>query len=142
MEHINETMNRTMRKSCGDLAAKPAAIDNDEIITRLFAVLGVLYGSKWTSLIQNEISENAARLVWGKALAGIDVHMIKKALDWLPIELPNWPPTVGQFIAICKIGHDPAMMPALPKPRGDEKIGLAALEEMQRIIKANKGEVI
>jgi len=113
---------------------------NNNLLTRLFAVLAAQYGVKWTSLIQNEDAENAMRNVWGAGLAEIDPMVIKAVLDRLPTEYPNWPPTVGQFLALCKVGNDPTMKPRLPKPRGDEKIAMDALAEMKRILNLKRGE--
>lgn len=135
MHHIDKDLNQAMRQPCENFTSAPLTKHDDKVITRLFAVLGVLYGSRWTSLIQNDESESAARIVWGKALAGVDPVLIKMAIDRLPIDLPNWPPTVGQFIQIMKCGTDPTMVPTLPKPRGDEKIALAALTEAYDIIR-------
>ena len=132
MEHINSPMNRIMRGQCASSTTKPQTEDN--VITRLFAVLGVLYGSRFTSLIQNDEAENAARLGWGKALAGIEVDVIAAALDRLPTEYPDWPPTIGQFLAVTKIGRDPTMQPALPKPRGSEEVALSACDEIYKIL--------
>jgi len=108
---------------------------NDKLLNRLFAVLGAQYGQKWTSLIQNEDSENAVRNVWGQGLKDIDPAKMKSALDSLPFEYPDWPPTLGQFLALCKVGDDPSMRFQLPKPRGDEQIATEALAEMKKILK-------
>ena len=107
---------------------------NNNLLTRLFAVLSAQYGVKWTSLIQNEDAENAMRNTWGETLMDIDPVVIKIVLNRLPTEYPNWPPTVGQFLALCKAGNDPTMQQTLPKPRGDEKIAMDALAEMKRIV--------
>jgi len=77
---------------------------------------------------------NDMQTVWGHHLRNIDLDQIKAALDRLPREYPNWPPTVGQFLELTKVGKDPLMKPALPKPRGDEKIALDALAEMKEIL--------
>ena len=103
-------------------------------MTRLLAVLSAQYGNRWTSLIQNEAAENAMRKVWGESLASIEPITIKAVLDQLPTAYPNWPPTVGQFLELCKVGKDPAMQPQLPKARGDEKIALEALAEIKTIL--------
>lgn len=97
-----------------------------------------MYGQKWTSLITDEGTLHAMELIWGKVLSKVDPAQIKVSLDRLPDEYPDWPPTVGQFRAVCKIGKDSQMQPALPKPPGDEAIALDALAEMTEIIKRNK----
>ena len=133
MEQIKAYLNLITAGSCEDSASESPM--NDKIITRLFAVLSAQYGSKFTQLLQNEDAENAMRQVWGDALKDCDALVIKSALDRLPVDYPDWPPTVGQFLAITKVGRDPSMQPQLPKPRGDEKLALSALEEIKRILK-------
>ena len=121
-----------MRGSCSDSVTKSPM--SDKILVRLFAVLSAQYGNRWTSLIQNEASDNAMRKVWGETLVDVEPEVIKSVLDRLPTEYPNWPPTVGQFLELTKVGKDPNMKPALPKPRGDEKIALEALAEISDIL--------
>ena len=108
---------------------------DDKVITRIFAVLAAQYGSRWTSLIQNEESETATRRVWADTLVGKDMAKIKAALDGLPKNYPNWPPTVGQFLELCSVGEsDLQEFKSLPRPEGDPDIAAAAFAEMKRIL--------
>ena len=107
---------------------------SDNLLTRLFGVLSGQYGNKFTSLIQTEQSEEVVRKVWGNALADIPAEDIGQALSKLPVDFPDWPPTVGQFLAVCKIGKDPILRQSLPKPPGNPEKALEAIEEMKRIL--------
>lgn len=133
MKQIETYLNLITPPSCEDSPQECKM--NDKILTRLFAVLSAQYLQKWTSLIQNDDAENAMRKVWGDILFAVDPIDIKTALDRLPVEYPDWPPTAGQFLALCKVGKDPSMRPALPKPRGDETIALDALAEISKILR-------
>ena len=106
---------------------------NDKVPTRMIAVMSVQYGQKFTSLIQNEDAENAFRQVWGNTLSAIGIQTIKQVLDQLPTEHPEWPPTVGQFLALCKVGKDPTMKPQLPKPAGDPAVAEDAFAQLRQM---------
>ena len=136
MERIKDIAQKAITQgSCGGSQAECAK--NEKLVTRLFGVLGAQYGSRWTSLLQNEDAMNAALLVWGRALDGLDPMVIKNALDRLPDEYPGWPPTVGEFLAVCNIGVDPSLpeFKALPKPWGDEQVALPAFDELRKILR-------
>ncbi len=103
-------------------------------------VLAAQYGSRWSTQIQTKATELAVRKVWGEALAPFSADQIKVALDKLPDHHPEWPPSVGEFKLVCKIGVDPNLVPAshqLDKPR-DEKLALDSLGEMKRILGRGK----
>ena len=109
---------------------------DDRILTRIFAVLAAQYGSRWSSLIQTEEAENVMRKVWGDSLRGIDMQTIKKALDDLPRHFPNWAPTVGQFLDLCKPSVPPLEeFKALPKPDPNPELAEKAFKQMREILR-------
>ena len=134
MEHIKNLLNPTTQKSGNHSKPEPKKLD-DRVTTRLFGALHALYGHKWSSLIVDDDMLNTMMNAWGHTLADIEPQTIKTVMDKLPMEYPNWPPTVGQFLELCKVGKEPAMRPQLPKPRGNEQIALDALAEMKRILR-------
>ena len=74
--------------------------------------------------------------VWGSALAGVDPMEIKSALDRLPTDFPEWPPTVGQFLALCNVGkYDLPEFKQLPRPWGSEEIAGSAFAELKSILR-------
>ena len=113
---------------------KESGLD-DRILTRIFAVMSAQYGSRWTSLIQTEEAENVMRRVWGDTLKEIDMQTIKNALDSLPKNYPNWPPTVGQFLELCKPPDQLPEFAALPRPEGDPDLADKAFAEIWQILK-------
>lgn len=60
---------------------------------------------------------------WGEALAGVSPDFIRDAISKVAAAYPSWPPTLGEFVALCRPG---ATMPAhqllLPTPWPDEPI--------------------
>ena len=107
------------------------------VLDRLFAVMTAVYGQKWTSLVIDEQMLNDMQQVWGHNLRNVDLDQMKLALDRLPREYPNWPPTVGQFAELCEACKVVEYNPRLPKPRTEEneKAAFAAFAEMGKILK-------
>jgi hypothetical protein len=110
----------------------------------VFAVLTAIYGQKWTSLVIDEQMLVDMQTVWGHHLRDINLDQVKIALDRLPREYPNWPPTVGQFAELCEACAELCEAckvvpynPQLPKPRTEasEKVALKALAEIKGILK-------
>lgn len=55
---------------------------------------------------------------WRTALAGVDGEVIGLALVALPTSHPEWPPTLGEFVALCKPAPKPQahnLLPSLPR---------------------------
>ena len=125
----NPTMPRSSKCSETVLPMKTKLLDS------IFAVMTAVYGQKWTSLLIDEQMIDDMQKVWGHHLRDADEASVKTALQKMPSEYPDWPPTVGQFLALCKVGRDPDMQPKLPKPRGDETIALESLEEIKRLLR-------
>jgi hypothetical protein len=60
-----------------------------------------MYLRKWTSQISTEEIYQAALKIWDRELREISDEEIKKALDKLSAQYPEWPPTPGEFKALC-----------------------------------------
>ena len=107
------------------------------VLDRLFAVMTAVYGQKWSSLVIDEQMLNDMQQVWGHHLRNVDLDQMKLALDILPKEYPNWPPTVGQFAELCDACKKTEYNPQLPKPRTEasEKVAEDALKQMREILK-------
>lgn len=81
----------------------------DEIHARLL----VRYGSKWLNLWAG-VPEDAVKADWSEQLAAVTPAGVRFALDNLP---DDYPPTVGQFRALCITQQRPELQtPALPAP--------------------------
>lgn len=84
----------------------------DEIHARLL----VRYGSKWLNLWAG-VPEEAIKADWSEQLAAVSPAGVRFALDNLPDE---YPPTVGQFRALCLTQQRPELQAqALPAPSRD-----------------------
>lgn len=135
MEHIKDLLpDPNTPKSLTDSPPRLQPSLDDRILTRVMIVLSAQYGSKWSTQVQTETSEMAVRKVWGEALVLFSKEQIMTALGKLPDYHPEWPPSVGEFKLVCKIGLDPNLVPAshqLDKPR-DMKLALDSLAEMKK----------
>ena len=139
MEHIKDLIdpeNLPLLKPSEDLPKKTEPASN--VITRLFAVLAAQYGHAWVSLIQVEETENLMRHEWSRGLAGISPDEIGKALKQLPSLHPKWPPTIGEFQALCNIGKsDLPEFKSLPRPWPTEDKADPAFDELRKILRYN-----
>lgn len=63
------------------------------------------YSSKWTGQWGTESMQKEARLMWAKDMAGLTQRDVKHAFDQLLTKYPLWPPTVGEFVMLCKQGR-------------------------------------
>jgi hypothetical protein len=85
---------------------------NEKLINRVFAVMLVKYSHKWTSqfpdLGEKESIEfiEDTKQIWAGDLSGLSPMQIKQGLDTSIDVYPEWPPTIGQFKALCKVGAE------------------------------------
>lgn len=85
-------------------------------IERLFVRLSAIYGSKmatmWGDCPKADIMD-----AWGEALASADPANVRSALAKVAERYPSWPPTLGEFMALCRNESTPqAHRQALPAP--------------------------
>lgn len=97
-----------------------------------------MYGSKMTAM-WGDCPGADLMDAWCEALAGIPVANLRAALDNVMAAHPEWPPTLGQFLALCKPAPIPqAHRPLLPDRRAREPIDpriqreISAMLEKQR----------
>jgi hypothetical protein len=90
---------------------------NEKIINRIFALMMARYTHKWTSQFAADTDMKLAKSVWADGLSGLANDQIKQALDMCIDEYPSWPPTLGEFKALCKVGEQTRNeLLSLPKP--------------------------
>lgn len=100
----------------------------DEIHARLL----VRYGSKWLNLWAG-VPEEAIKADWSEQLAAVTPAGVRFALDNLP---DDYPPTVGQFRALCLTQQRPELQaPALPAPSREGLKRIAKELQAARITK-------
>lgn len=96
----------------------------DSWVDSLFARLQVRYGDAWTRKWEG-VDIAAVKVDWAEELGGFAnaPDAIKYGLAHLP---RDWPPTAGQFAALCLRRPDP-MVPALPAPTASAEVVKAAV---------------
>ena len=75
--------------------------------------MALIYGQKWISMYRDEDVQVEAERLWASGLSGIDLGRIKGALERCPDEYPSWPPTLGEFIEMCKLSAADVGLPTL-----------------------------
>jgi len=93
------------------------------LVDRLFARFATLYGAQkmattWASVDRAEVNQ-----VWGEALSRFPMQAIGDAVRALSEAPGDWPPTLPQFVTLCKSYNRPEHRAALPEPdaTGDER---------------------
>lgn len=109
-----------------------------QAVDRLFTRLSATYGASWDrSLGQAPITD--VKTVWAHELSGYAQNLA--AIAWALENLPDTPPNVLQFRAICR-RFMPADAPRLPEPKADPervRAELAKLGELRASVGANSG---
>lgn len=89
---------------------------DEKWLSALWQRLNDVYGHKWQSLFANNGSMESWRINWGIGLEAIAADEIKYALEKMLSHYQEWPPTLGQFLQLCK--EKPKPIPAmLPAPK-------------------------
>lgn len=68
---------------------------------RLFSLLHAQYGNRMTTM-WGDCPPADVKDAWRSGLAGVDAERIKAGLAALPAAHPEWPPTLGEFLALCR----------------------------------------
>ena len=108
----------------------------EKVMDHLFAKLAIKYAHKFTSVFPDEDIQLAAQNEWAEQLSKFSLDQIKKALDVCVDNFPEWPPTVGEFKALCNIGCDNWRTDqlALPVKKAQQGVVEAAIAEMKEIL--------
>lgn len=93
-------------------------------VERLFERFAAMYGTKFLDLWR-DMDVQAVKAAWAEDLAGMTVDEIKAGIDALKTK--PWPPTLPEFIALCR-------------PVLDPKVEWAEACEQMRIRLQGKGE--
>ena len=101
-------------------------------------MFGINY--KWFLYQKTEMEKNAAKMMWMTKLKPISIEAVDKALSQALEQFEKTPPTIGEFLAICKPKYVPAHVDnfrSLPPPTN---LGIASehLAKMKSILKGNK----
>lgn len=110
---------------------------NMKRVERIFARLDVIYPSKWRAWMKDDQTANLAKAEWEKDIRPFADGAIAHALEDCKRMNVEWPPTLPQFLQLCKAYRPPAK-PALEKLRteSENEAGKEALERIQRDLAA------
>lgn len=98
-----------MKKYTQDAKSKQPL--DDLLVSRLFARLAAKYGQKWSSLYPTTPALQIAKSEWAKELSCVSDSLIGYGLDKCLEKHPSWPPTIGEFKALCRINPSDLGLP-------------------------------
>jgi len=108
-----------------------------KVVDRLFSRLALIYGSQWLSMWQgSEINE--VKSLWAAELAVFSERL--EAIGWALERLPERPPNLVQFKALCREAPR-AEAPALPLPDRDPARMAQALQSL-RLVAGGDGQPV
>jgi hypothetical protein len=81
-------------------------------VERLFARFQAIYGSK-ANLMWADQEKADLIATWSEGLADVPTADVYAAVRRLPVAHPSWPPTLGEFLALCRPEATPAAHRAL-----------------------------
>lgn len=122
-----------------DFRAEPTTSPSDTA-NNVFKVFHGFYGNLFLSKFVNGQTDAdgvdqgvvSARAIWAHGLRGFDVEVVKSALARTMDTHPEFPPTLPQFVALCKACaprevYRVALPPAAPNPEIAKKAREASL---------------
>lgn len=89
------------------------------LVERLFSRFVAYYGSQKVGAMWADADVQEVKAVWARALMKFDPKSIGGALDRLIESGREWPPTLPEFVELCRqsaIGRQQAQVPALLSP--------------------------
>lgn len=103
-------------------------------VAKLQSRMMAIYGHKFSSLFQSEHAMDEWRDTWARALAGVTGEQIAAGLEKLATSTDEWPPTSGEFRAMCKPvirpEHQRNALLSAPRDTKDRSRELARIREM------------
>ena len=119
------------------ITSSPSSDNHDaKRIERLFLRLAAIYGHIWKTIYKNAVFLDASKTEWQEGLQKFDNHAIKDAI-MLCREKCNYPPTLPQFIEICKANQQRSTpyKPMIAEPKSaPSATGKAALAQIKAML--------
>lgn len=113
----------------------------EQLTSQLFIRLRSIYGHRWTSLFTSAEQATAMKAEWSLALGGFTDQVIEKALESSAREYVDFPPTLPQFMALCRMHEPRKVYQALPGPEpSTREFALGKLAELKELL-AKKAKV-
>lgn len=103
---------------------------------RLFARFAAMYGSQKVGAMWADADLDAVKGTWAAAISRYEPHSIAAAVAELLDSGREWPPTLPEFVELCRRGalhRRQSQAPALPAPGGTHTTREEAAAILQRI---------
>lgn len=75
---------------------------SEKLVSALWLRMQATYGHLWNSLFKGDDAIESWRATWDAGLVGLTREQLKHGVDRLASAHPDHPPTLGQFVALCK----------------------------------------
>ena len=106
----------------------------DAWVRRLHLRFNELYGAQKVAAMWGDVTIDALIPAWAHALGQFDRSVIGAAVEALPDRDSAWPPTLPEFVALCREQiKRPEHMLALPVPPRTQDEIAAGAAQMRRI---------
>lgn len=109
------------------------------LVERLFSRFVAYYGSQKVGAMWADADVQEVKAVWARALMKFDPKSIGGALDRLIESGREWPPTLPEFVELCRqsaIGRQQAQVPALLSPGNGRTDAETAKRKVAELIEA------
>ncbi len=73
-----------------------------KMVEYIFTKFMNIYGNAWESRHRDEMDWKTTRETWADHLKEFEFEVIQKALHKVATKFPDWPPTLGQMVKLCR----------------------------------------
>jgi hypothetical protein len=106
----------------------------DEWVERIFERIAAVYGVQKTSSMWTGVDPKQVKRTWGQALGKYPRDALAAAVQAMPEECGQWPPTLTEFVTLVRSKMPaPEHRRALPVPPRTQDEIAAGAEQMRRI---------
>jgi hypothetical protein len=106
----------------------------DEWVERIFERIAAVYGVQKTSSMWSGVDPKQVKRTWGQALGKYPRDALATAVQAMPEECGQWPPTLTEFVALVRSKMPaPEHKRALPVPARTEREIREGAEQMGKI---------
>ena len=117
-------------------AEEPSAVET-KIAARVLAKFRVIFPHFAAKVMDDEQMLSLMVYEWANALRGADPEKIKLALERLRDSGKTWPPSLPEFVAMCKPKMAACHQPFLPAPKKkvNKEVANRHLNELRAILR-------
>lgn len=103
-------------------------------VERIFDRMTAAYGVQKMSATWNGANTDEVKRTWARTLGRYPRSALAEAVEAMPDECGNWPPSLTEFVALVRSKvQAPEHRPALPVPRRTDAEIAAGAEQMRKI---------